>query len=169
MNGLGNAEYFAKNARAAIADEKCAGNCAGVFQLELIMAEETQKEKEHNAFKGGFIELAWVAHIRAAVWEYHTPGDIGGTAEMFAIDEIGDAAEKQPKRGCGAEDISEREQIDVVFFVQTGHRRGKHRAGHHEMPCRHARPQRFQLGWRENMPVHRERRIRGVRQPQCRG
>src|SRR5579864_2481801 len=48
-----------------------------------------------------------------AIWEDHGPGHVGRPTPQFAIDEIGDAAEKQTDRPYRATQIAERQSRNV--------------------------------------------------------
>ena len=58
--------------------------------------ERRQQNKQHDAFEGGLVQLAWVTRRRSARGKYHGPGHISRTAPQFAVDEIGNATKKSP-------------------------------------------------------------------------
>src|SRR5207253_3373688 len=59
-------------------------------------------------------ELARMAGQRTAVREHHRPGHVGWSSPKLAIDEIGDAAEKQPDRADRAGDIADRQDREAA-------------------------------------------------------
>src|SRR5262249_61321531 len=58
----------------------------------------------------------------AAAWKYHRPRDISGSPPQFAIDEIGNAAEKQADWAGGAGDIAQRQHRNAPHIAEREHR-----------------------------------------------
>ena len=65
-------------------------------------------------FERRLVKLAWMAWLRSAAGKHHRPGHIGRPAPQFAVDEIGDAAEKQPDGRRRAGEVAERQKRDVA-------------------------------------------------------
>ena len=77
--------------------------------LECAGADEGGKQHEQQQpFKHRLVQLARVTRHRAAGREHHRPRQVGGSAPKLAVDEIGDAAEKDPDRSRRAGDVAER-------------------------------------------------------------
>src|SRR5262249_45829634 len=111
------AEEFAGSAGNRIADGKTADNQAG--PLERSRAHQQRQYREQDkAFQGRFIELARMARNRPAAGKYHRPGNISRAAPQFAIDEIGNSAEKQPNRSDRAGNVAERKDRDATLVTE---------------------------------------------------
>src|SRR5712692_697654 len=92
------AEEFAEAARQTVEqgeraeDEARSLEGAGAHQ-------QTQQNKQYNAFEARFVELARMARqLQAVAGKHHGPGDVGRPSPQLPIDEIGEANKKQPKR-----------------------------------------------------------------------
>src|SRR5262245_22547900 len=99
---------FADRARHRVAEAERAQDEAG--PLERAGADQgSEHHEQQESFERRLVQLARVARQRAAGRKYHRPGHVGRTAPKLAIDEIGDAAEKDPDRSGRAGDIAERQ------------------------------------------------------------
>src|SRR5665213_1939251 len=119
--GIGFAEELAEAARDSVDAGKAADNEAG--PLECAATHQHGKHREQQqALKSRLIKLAGMARQWAAIGEYHGPRHIGRTAPEFAVDEIGDAAEKYSDRPDRAGDVAEREDGDAALACEQHHR-----------------------------------------------
>jgi len=101
---IGFAKELADRAGDAITERESANDEARSLQRSAAY-QHGQRDEQHKSFKQSFVELARMTRHRPAAWKHHRPRNVGWSAPQLAVDEIGDAAEKDPDRTRGAGQI----------------------------------------------------------------
>ncbi len=114
-------ELLGDRAGERVADEEGAGDEAGPLQRAEVMRQYAQDDEQQQAFHRRLVELARMARrrldggvVQARLGEHHAPGQGRRPAEQLAVDEVGDAAEKQPDRNGGGAQVCGAPRVDAV-------------------------------------------------------
>ena len=105
---VGLAENLGHGARRPVAGQKDASQKARAPAQSFLARQPQQDGEQDRPFAQGFVDLARVAGIGAAAGKDHRPGHVGDAPEQLAVDEIGQAAEKQPQRRHAGDPVGER-------------------------------------------------------------
>src|SRR5215831_21040522 len=97
---------FADRARDSVAETEGAEDEAR--PLERASADEgSDQHEQQKAFERRLVELARMTRQRPAGRKYHSPQQVGRPAPKLAVDEIGDAAEKDSDGSGCAGDVAQ--------------------------------------------------------------
>src|SRR5262249_56434607 len=90
-------ERLAEAARERVADGENPGDQPGPVEGAAV-DEPGENHEQQQSFECGLVELAGVTRERPAVGKLHGPRRVAYAAPQFAVDEVGDAAEKVADR-----------------------------------------------------------------------